>query len=190
VTDQDQQIAGFSHEEGRALILAVNKWDLFEARLLQELQTPELTPAQRRTLIADFTQDARRRLVFADYAPLVFVSALLRQGLPELMQAVLDAGDQHSLRLATPELNRLITDATSARTLSFRGKQLKIYYATQPRVRPPTFILFVNNPQYAHFSHRRYLENEIRRRYRLEGTPLRLIFREAKGDRQTTERSR
>jgi len=183
VTDQDKRIVGYAHEEGRASILVVNKWDLVKdrARADAEQDGRRVTARQIKTLMADFTAEVRRELVFAEYAPVVFVSALRAEGLSELMETVVDVAEQHSKRVPTAMLNQVTQEATTARSLSFRGRVLKVYYATQPQVRPPTFVLFVNDPDYVHFSHRRYLENVLREKFSFEGSPLRMTFREAKG---------
>jgi GTP-binding protein len=183
VTDQDKRIVGYAHEQGRAVILVVNKWDLVKERAAAEAEEDgrEVTARRMRTLMADFTTQVRHALVFAEYAPVVFVSALHGEGLNELMETVVDVAEQHSKRVPTPMLNRLVQEATQARSLSFRGRALKVYYATQPQVKPPTFVLFVNNPDYVHFSHRRYLENALRKSLSFEGTPVRMTFREAAG---------
>jgi GTP-binding protein len=163
--------------------VVVNKWDLVKDRAHADAEEDgrELRARQVKLLMTDFTAAVRSELVFAEYAPIVFVSALRVEGLGELMETVVDVAEQHSKRVPTAMLNRVMEEATLARSLSFRGRALKVYYATQPQVKPPTFVLFVNNPEYVHFSHRRYLENALRQQFSFEGTPLRMTFREAKG---------
>ena len=173
LTDQDKRIAGRAHEEGRAQILVVSKWDL---------RAPKGTPtATARTLMQDFARTVKAWLPELSYAPVAFVSALERTGTEALLDTVMEAVEQHSFRFQTAELNRLIEEATWQRPLSRRGRALKIYYATQVSTRPPTFALFVNDPELAHFSHVSYLQNQIRARVPLEGTPLRLLVRKASG---------
>jgi GTP-binding protein len=206
VTDQDQRIGGYAHEQGRAQVVVVNKWDLVEQKAAREKREragrdaapteqgavvtdadaraakEPLPAAEKRRLMQDFARQARVQLMFMQYAPIVFISALEGWGLADLMRAAVAAAEQHSMRVATPELNRLIQDAVQARPLAIKGKPLRIYYATQPTVRPPTFVLFVNDAELMHFSYQRYLENQIRKRFGLEGTPVRLVVRESKGE--------
>ena len=173
LTDQDKRIAGRAHEEGRAQILVVSKWDL---------RSPKGTPTgAARTLMQDFSRTVKAWLPELSYAPVAFVSALEKTGIEALLDTVIEAAEQHSFRFQTAELNRLIEEATWRRPLSRRGRALKIYYAAQVSIRPPTFALFVNDPELAHFSHLAYLQNQIRARVPLEGTPLRLLVRKASG---------
>lgn len=184
VTDQDKRIAGYAHENGRGLVIAVNKWD---ERLNQERRKAglaeggQLGTKERQAMIAEFTADVRHGLVFATFAPVVFISALKRRGIQELLTTLTEVGEQHAMRIPTGELNRLIAEATFERPPSRRGRQLKIYYTTQVRVKPPTFVLFVNDPELVHFSTERYLENQIRQRFSLEGTPIRIKVKESSG---------
>jgi len=184
VTDQDQRIGGYADEQGRAQVVVVNKWDLAQRAAAAEKEKEKLGPAENRTLMQDFARQARGQLAFMEYAPIVFISALERWGLEDLMRTAAAAAEQHSMRVATPEINRLIREAVQEHPLSIKGKALRVYYATQPRVRPPTFVLFVNDPELMHFSYQRYLENRIRKQFGLEGTPVRLIVRESKGEKK------
>ena len=180
VTDQDKRIAGHAHEEGRALVLAVNKWDLVDSRLgaaAEQQEGAERLPKQSRLLIQDFDREARGQLPFVSYAPLAVISALHHGGLKELLDTVVSVAEAHSFRVSTPLINKVIGEAMREPPSSSRG--LKIYYVTQTGVRPPSFLLFVNSPKAVHFSQERYLENRLRERFPLEGTPLRLRFREA-----------
>ncbi|UCH36783.1 MAG: ribosome biogenesis GTPase Der [Armatimonadota bacterium] len=190
VVDQDQRIGGYADEQGRAQVVVVNKWDLVQRAAAEQKEEEKLAPAENRQLMRDFARQARGQLVFMQYAPVVFISALERWGLDDLMRTAVDAADQHSMRAATPELNRVLREAVQARPLNIKGKPLRLYYATQPRVRPPTFVLFVNDPELAHFSYQRYLENRIRKHFGLEGTPVRLVLRESKGEETPRGRRR
>jgi len=165
--DGDKRAAGFAHEAGRACVLAVNKWDLIEGEAMR-----------------DFADDLKRQVPFLDYAPVVFTSAKTGMGVSAAVDTALDAASNHSLRIPTGELNRLIQEAFDARPYARRGKELKIKYATMGEVKPPTIVLFVNDPELAHFSYVRYLENRIRKEYSYEGTPIRLIVRKAKKERK------
>jgi GTP-binding protein len=184
VTDQDKRIAGYAHENGRGMVIAVNKWDEALNRVRAERHltgAAQLSSKDRQTLIQEFTDNVRHDLIFANYAPVVFISALKRRGIDELLQTVIEVGEQHAMRIPTAELNRLISEAVFERPASRRGRLLKIYYATQVAVQPPTIVLFVNDPELLHFSTERYLENQIRKRFSLEGTPLRLKVKESTG---------
>lgn len=173
LTDQDKRIAGRADEEGRAQVLVVSKWDL---------RAPADVPERaERTLMDDFARDVHAWLPELRYTPIAFVSALQRRGIEALLDAAMEVAEHHTFRFQTAELNRIIEQATWDHPLSRRGKQLKIYYATQVSVRPPTIALFVNDPDLAHFSHVAYLENQIRARVPLEGTPIRLLLRKARG---------
>ena len=171
LTDQDKRIAGRGHEEGKAQVLVISKWDL---------RAPEGTPEQaNRTLMQDFGREVRAWLPEMPYAPLAFVSALTGMGIQALLETATDAAEQHAFRFQTSELNSIFEEATWERPLSRKGKPLKIYYVTQVGTRPPTLALFVNDPDLMHFSQLRYLENQIRERVRLEGTPIRFLLRRA-----------
>ena len=182
VTDQDQRIGGYADEQGRAQVVVVNKWDVVQNTAAAQNEKEKLTPAENRTLMQDFARQARGQLVFMEYAPIVFISAKERWGLDDLMRTTVAAAEQHAMRVATPELSRLVREAAQEHPLVVKGKPLRIYYATQPSVRPPTFVLFVNDPELMHFSYLRYLENRIRRQFGLEGAPLRLVVRESTGE--------
>jgi GTP-binding protein len=160
----------------------VNKWDVVQKTAAAQNEKEKLTPAENRTLMQDFARQARGQLVFMEYAPIVFISAKERWGLDDLMRTTVAAAEQHAMRVATPELSRLVREAAQEHPLVVKGKPLRIYYATQPSVRPPTFVLFVNDPELMHFSYLRYLENRIRRQFGLEGAPLRLVVRESTGE--------
>jgi GTP-binding protein len=166
------------------MVIAVNKWD---ERLNRERNTEglgdggQLGTTERHALIEAFTKDIRHELIFASYAPIVFISALKRKAITDLLTTVAEVAEQHAMRVPTSELNRVLAEAVFDRPMSRRGKQLKIYYGTQARVKPPTFILFVNDTELMHFSAERYIENQLRKRFTLEGTPIRMIIRESTG---------
>lgn len=164
VTDQDKRIAGYAHEQGKASVLVVNKWDLVDK---------DSHTHQR------FTELIRRELAFMTYAPVVFVSALTRKRISRLLEMVNLVAQQQCLRISTSDLNRLIRDAVLRNPPpAAKNKRLKIFYATQGGVKPPTFILFVNDPELMHFSYLRYLENQLRAAFGFEGTPIRFILRQ------------
>lgn len=172
VTDGDKRVGGYAVEEGRACVVVVNKWDLMK------------NPTGK-ALMMDFTRIFRKECPFLHFAPLVFTSALTGMGVPAVVDTALEAAEAHVHRIPTGVLNRLIHDAVDARPYSRKGKMLKVYYATMPSVKPPTVVLFVNDPDIVHFSYLRYLENQIRQQFPLEGTPIRMEVREATGKHRT-----
>lgn len=164
VTEQDTKIAGFAHEKGRAIVIVVNKWDLVEK--------DGKTMNQFRTRVME-------GLSFMTYAPIVFISAKTGQRVNKLFELINYVSEQHAMRVSTGMLNDIIGDATSqVQPPSDKGKRLKILYATQVGVKPPAFVFFVNNKELFHFSYQRYLENQIRSVFGLEGTPIRMMIRE------------
>lgn len=165
--DGDKRVAGFAHEAGRACVIVVNKWDL-----------------RGEDSIKDFSEEIRRQTAFLDYAPIVFVSALEGTGIPSVIDTALDAAANHAMRIPTGELNRIVQEAVDAHPYSRKGRDLKIRYATMTEVKPPTIIVFVNDTGLAHVSYQRYIENRIRKEYSYEGTPLRIVFRQAKKERK------
>ena len=163
-TEQDSKVAGYAHEQGKASLIAVNKWDLVEkdGKTMQEYQ---------KKLEQDFS--------FMSYAPFLFISAKTGQRLPKLFEMIKYVYAQNTQRIATGVLNDVLANATArVQPPSDKGKRLKIYYMTQAGVQPPTFVCFVNNAELFHFSYQRYLENQIRETFGMEGTPVRLIVRE------------
>jgi GTP-binding protein len=163
ITAQDAHIAGYVVEEARGVVIVVNKWDLIEK--------------DSHTMDA-YTREIRQALKFISYAPLVFVSALTGQRVGRALDVALRVQEARSHRAPTGQLNRILRDAALSHSPpSKRGKRLKIYYATQARTAPPSFVFFVNDPQLVHFSYRRYLENKLREAFGFEGSPLRLSFR-------------
>jgi len=160
VTDQDKRIAGFAHEAGKAVVIIVNKWDLIE----KDDRTMEYYDAY-----------LRRELNFISYAPSLYVSALTNQRVPKIFDLIDFVAEQASLRVPTSKINALLQEAFIKHPPpSYKGKRLKLYYATQVKVQPPTFLMFVNDPKLIHFAYRRYLENTIRKEFGFEGTPIRL----------------
>lgn len=169
LTDGDKRIAKIAHDAGRAVVFAVNKWDLIEP--------PDGQPRKRSMIKDDLLRIIHNELPEIGYARAVFTSAKESAGLEPCLDMVLQALDNYSFRIATGPLNRLIQEATYVKPLSRKGRQLKIYYATQVQTRPPTFALFCNEPDLVHFSYLRYLENKLREVYPLPGTQLRLLVR-------------
>jgi len=166
VTEQDTKIAGLILDAGKAVIIAVNKWDAVE----KDTGTLE---AYRRQVAAD--------VKFMSYAPVLFLSALTGQRVHTVLQKVRDVYEQYSKRIPTGVLNEALADAqASVQPPSASGRRLKIYYATQQGTRPPTFVLFINHKELMHFAYERYLENAFRKSFGFEGVPLRLILREKK----------
>jgi len=163
IIEQDKHIAGYAHEAGKASVLVVNKWDAVEK--------DDKTMRQFELRIRDHFQ-------FMDYAPIVFLSAKTKQRLHKLLPVVEHVAEQHAMRVQTHLLNDIIADAVAVSPPpTDRGKRLRINYATQVAVKPPTFVLFVNDPELMHFSYSRYLENKIREAFAFEGTPIRIIVR-------------
>ncbi|EIA19176.1 GTP-binding protein Der [Listeria fleischmannii 1991] len=166
IREQDKRIAGYAHDAGRAIIIVVNKWDA--------IQKDEKT-------MKAFTEDIREQFVFLTYAPIVFVSALTKKRLTNLFPLINQVSDNHSLRVQSSMLNDVISDAVAMNPAPMdKGKRLKIFYTTQVAVKPPTFVVFVNEPELMHFSYERFLENRIREAFPYEGTPIRVIPRKRK----------
>jgi len=164
VTEQDTKVAGYVHEEGKAAIVVVNKWDAIE----KETGTME-----------EYRKQVLEDLKFMDYAPVLFISALTGQRVVKVLECVKEVYAQASRRITTGLLNDVLADATAALQPPFTaGRHLKIYYATQQSVCPPTFVFFVNDEKLMHFAYQRYLENQFRKSFGFEGTPLRFILRQ------------
>ena len=169
VTEQDTKVAGMAHESGKACIIVVNKWDAVEK--------DDKTMDKMRN-------DIRRDLAYMTYAPIVFISALTGQRVPRLFQLIKYVDDQAATRITTGMLNSLLADATArVQPPTDKGRRLKIYYMTQAGTRPPHFVCFYNDAKLFHFSYQRYLENQIRATFGLEGTPIRLTIRQ-RGDKE------
>lgn len=166
VTEQDAKIAGVAHERGKGMIIAVNKWDLVE----KDDKT-----------IYKFTNEVRDKLSFMPYAELVFISAKTGQRVHKVFETIDAVIENCSLRVATGVLNEILTEAMAMKQPpSDKGKKLRIYYMTQVSVKPPTFVMFINDKELMHFSYTRYIENQIRNTFGFRGTPVRFIARERK----------
>jgi len=161
--EQDKKIAGYAHEQGRGLILVVNKWDLVE---------------KDNHTYAEFEKNLKKNLQFMDYAPMIFVSAQTKQRVHKILDLVKYVAEQQSVRVSTSILNEIVRDAVMQNPPpTDKGKRLKILYATQSGVKPPTFVVFVNEPEILHFSYERYLENKLRESFGFEGTSIKFIIR-------------
>lgn len=164
VTEQDTKIAGYIHENGKACLVAVNKWDLIE---------------KNTKTMNDFRMDVQEKLGFMLYAPIVFISALTGQRIGKVFEMAKYVHNQSAMRISTGMLNDVVNDATArVQPPSDKGKRLKIYYLTQTGIKPPTFVLFVNDKKLAHFSYIRYLENQLRTTFGFEGSAIKFILRE------------
>ena len=164
ISDQDTKIAGEAHEAGKGIIIVVNKWD--------EIDKDTHT-------IEEFKKDIYNKLSFMSYAPIIFISAKTGQRVNKLYEMINKVANQNAMRISTAMLNEVINEAIAiVQPPSDKGKRLKIMYATQASTKPPTFVIFVNNKELFHFSYERYLVNQIRNSFGLEGTPVRVIVRE------------
>lgn len=167
VTEQDKRIAGYVHEAGKGAILVINKWDLVEK--------------DEKTLHR-YEQNLRSELGFMQYAPTIFVSALTKQRVVKIIELVNFVAEQQTNRINTSVLNEIVSDAVQITPPpADKGKRLKILYCTQAGIKPPHFVLFVNNPELMHFSYQRYLENVIRQNFGFEGTPIRITIKKREG---------
>ncbi|KYG88948.1 ribosome biogenesis GTPase Der [Metasolibacillus sp. FSL H7-0170] len=163
IQEQDKKIAGYAHEAGKAVIIVVNKWDAIE----KDEKTMNF-----------YTQQIREHFLFLDYAPIVFVSAKTKQRVHQILPVVQRVSENHSMRIQSSILNEVIEDSVARNPApADKGRRLRIYYATQVAIQPPTFVVFVNEPELMHFSYERFLENRIRETFDFEGTPIRLITR-------------
>ena len=163
-TEQDSKVAGIAHELGKACIIAVNKWDLVE-------KDGTTMDKFRKKLMNDFS--------FMSYAPIIFISAKTGQRIDRLFELIKFVDEQNAMRISTGKLNDVLADATArVQPPTDKGKRLKIYYMTQASTRPPTFVCFVNNKDLFHYSYQRYIDNQIREVFGLEGTPTRFVIRE------------
>ena len=169
VTEQDTKIAGLAHEAGKASIVVVNKWDLVE----KETGTME-----------KMRKDIMRDLSFMSYAPVLFISALTGQRTERIFELINFVNDQSNMRISTGMLNNVLADAQArVQPPTDKGRRLKIYYMTQTGIKPPNFVIFCNSRELFHFSYQRYIENQIRAVFGLEGTPIRMVIRQ-KGDKE------
>lgn len=170
-TDQDSKIAGYAHEQGKACIVAVNKWDAVD----KSTGTME-----------EYTNDLKEKFSFMSYVPFIFISAKTGQRVDKLFELINSVNSQNCMRITTGMLNDVLSYATTrVQPPSDKGRRLKIYYMTQASVRPPTFVVFVNRADLFHFSYQRYIENQIRQTFGLTGTPVRFVIRER--DNQDTK---
>ena len=170
VTEQDAKIAGIAHERGKGVIVAVNKWDSIE---------------KTDKTIYEYTNKIKETLSFMPYAEYIFISAATGQRLPKLFELIDAVRQNQNLRVATGVLNEIMTEAVAMQQPpSDKGKRLKIYYMTQVAVKPPTFVVFVNDKELMHFSYTRYLENQIRNSFGFKGTSLKFLIRERKTKEQ------
>lgn len=169
-TEQDSKVAGIAHEMGKGCIIAVNKWDAVE-------KDSKTMDQQRKKLMKDFA--------FMSYAPIIFISAKEKIRLDRLFELIKFVDTQNAMRISTGKLNDVLADATArVQPPTDKGRRLKIYYMTQASTRPPTFVCFVNDAELFHYSYRRYLDNQIREVFGLEGTPTRMVVRERESNKK------
>ena len=169
-TEQDSKVAGIAHEMGKGCIIAVNKWDAVE-------KDGKTMDQQRKKLMKDFA--------FMSYAPIIFISAKEKIRLDRLFELIKFVDTQNAMRISTGKLNDVLADATArVQPPTDKGRRLKIYYMTQASTRPPTFVCFVNDAELFHYSYRRYLDNQIREVFGLEGTPTRMVVRERESNKK------
>ncbi|EPE60668.1 ribosome-associated GTPase EngA [Exiguobacterium sp. S17] len=164
IIEQDKRVAGLAHEAGKAIVLVVNKWDAVEKddKTMKKME-----------------EKIRKEFLFLDYAPIVFLSALTSKRLQTLLPVINQVAESHRQRISTSVLNDVIVDAVAMNpTPTDKGQRLKINYATQVAIEPPTFVLFVNDPELLHFSYKRYLDNQIRRAFDFTGTPIHIVARQ------------
>lgn len=166
IREQDKKVAGYAHEAGKGIIILVNKWDAID---------------KDNSTMKAFEADIREEFPYLSYAPIIYVSALTKQRLHLLPELISTVSQNQRLRIQSSTLNEVILDAVAMNpTPTDKGKRLKIFYATQVAIKPPTFVVFVNEPEMMHFSYSRYLENRIRDTFTFEGTPIRLLTRSRK----------
>ncbi len=164
ITDQDTKIAGIAHERGRAAIVAVNKWDAIE---------------KNDKTMNQYLKDIGNELAYMPYAPKVFISALTGQRITRMLELIQTVYQNHALRISTGVLNDVLIEATAMQQPpADKGRQLKLYYMTQVSIKPPTFVIFVNDRELFHFSYKRYIENQLREAFGFVGTPIHFIVRE------------
>ena len=167
-TEQDSKVAGYAHEQGKASIIVVNKWDLIE---------------KDNSTMKEFEEKLQRDFSFMSYAPFLFISAKTGQRVPKLFAKIHEVYQQNAMRISTGMLNDVLAYATTrVQPPSDKGRRLKIYYMTQASTKPPTFVIFVNRADLFHFSYQRYIENQIRSTFGLTGTPVRFVVRERARD--------
>jgi GTP-binding protein len=164
IIEQDKRVAGLAHEAGKAIVIVVNKWDAVEKddKTMKKME-----------------EEIRKEFLFLDYAPIVFLSALTSKRLQTLLPVIKQVAETHRRRISTSVLNDVIVDAVAMNpTPTDKGQRLKINYATQVAIEPPTFVLFVNDPELLHFSYKRYLDNQIRKAFDFTGTPIHIVARQ------------
>ena len=170
LTEQDKKIAGYAHEAGKGLLIVVNKWDLIE----KETNT-----------MRDYERKIKAEMLFASYAPVVFTSVINKQRIFDIIERCSRIADARSVRITTGKLNSIIEDAVMMRQPpSDKGRRLKIYYATQIGTKPPLFSFSINDRELMHFSYARYLENKIREAFDFEGTSIKFVWSEKRGERR------
>ncbi len=170
VTEQDAKIAGIAHDRGKGIIIAVNKWDAVE---------------KTDKTIYEYTKKIKDTLSFIQYAEMLFISAVTGQRLPKLFELIDVVRQNQNMRVATGVLNEIMAEAVALQQPpSDKGKRLKLFYMTQVAVKPPTFVVFVNDKELMHFSYVRYLENKIRDTFGFKGTALKFLIRERSGKEQ------
>ena len=162
ISAQDAHVAGYIQDAVKGCVIGVNKWDLVE-------RSPDAG--------ARYLAEVRKGLVFLDYAPVVFLSARTGLNVGRLLDRVQEVADERDRRIPTNQVSEFFRDVIAAHPITSKGRNLKLLYATQASVRPPTFVLFVNDPTIVHFSHRRHLENQIRRKFGFDGTGIRIVLR-------------
>jgi len=163
IREQDKKVAGYAHEAGRAIVIVVNKWDTINAN---------------EKSMKEFENKVRAQFQYLDYAPIVFLSAKTKKRLHTLIPAIITASENHAKRVQTNVLNDVIMDAIAMNpTPTYKGKRLKVLYATQAAVKPPAFVVFVNDPELMHFSYERFLQNKIRDAFGFVGTPIKIFSR-------------
>ncbi|GEL03988.1 ribosome biogenesis GTPase Der [Rummeliibacillus stabekisii] len=163
IQEQDKKIAGYAHQAGKAVIIVVNKWDVVEK--------DEKTMNEK-------TKEIREQFQFLDYAPIIFVSAKTKKRVHSILPIINRVSENHSMRIQSSILNEVISDAVARNPApTDKGRRLRIYYVTQVAIKPPTFVVFVNDPELMHFTYERFLENRIRETFDFEGTPIKLITR-------------
>lgn len=164
VTDQDEKIAGYAHEKGKAMIIAINKWDLID---------------KNETTVNEYTKKVRESFKFMSYAPLITISSITGQRISNLFEIINKVYAANNLRIATSILNEIIMEMVAITPPpTNKGKRLKIFYATEVKAAPPTIVIFVNDKKLAHFSYIRHIENTLRKHFDLEGTPINVFVRE------------
>jgi GTP-binding protein len=202
ITAQDTHIAGYINEAAKGIVVVINKWDVIKERrrLAATMADPDLPilPSEPVDLAAmevrdaeEYMEDARERLKFVPYAPLVFAAAKTKYHVNNILDHALRINDIRGIRVPTPQLNEIVRDAVQRHhPPSVQGRPMRIYYVTQAETNPPTFVFFVNDPDLLHFSYQRYLENQLRNVFSFEGTAIRLQFRARVTDRGEGEEKR